>query len=126
MLAQRQAVFNGQVEKRRQRLGIAMQIVVRVQMGGRTTHQFFKAGELLFQLIAQSPARVSGGFFQFIAKIRVQADAHFRRAATQLGCLSAPGRVDEQTRAGQNAALVGFQDAAVDTATGAEIIRVDD
>src|SRR2546427_6373499 len=113
MLAQRQAVSGGQLEKFWQRLWVAMQIVVRVQMGRRSAHQLFKAGELLFQLIAQSSREVSGACLHFIPKIRVQADAQSRRLATQLGCLPAPDRVYEQASAGQDAAPMCFHDSAV-------------
>src|SRR5207244_5893564 len=66
------------------------------------------------------------GSFQFVPDIGVQAHAQTRRTATQLRCLPAGRRVHQQARARQDAALVRFDDAAIDPAARAKVIGVDD
>src|SRR2546429_9951321 len=56
----------------------------------------------------------------------MQPHTQIRSGATQLACLFAPGRVHKQAGAGENAALMRFENAAVDTATRAEVIAIDD
>src|SRR2546429_6692004 len=56
----------------------------------------------------------------------MQPHTQIRSGATQLACLFAPRRFHKQAGAGENAALMRFENAAVDTATGAEIIAIDD
>src|SRR5437867_13090190 len=58
--------------------------------------------------------------------MHVQAHAQGWRRAAEAGGFMAPRKIDQQARAGQDAPLVGFQDAAVDAVAGAKIVSVDD
>src|SRR5437660_5292675 len=58
-------------------------------------------------------------------KINVQPDAKSRQVLSLLGRIAAPGGVDQQAGASQDAATMGFDDAAINSAARAKIIAID-
>ena len=124
MFAQRQTLLPRQVQKIGERPQIAMHVVVGIEMGSRAAEQLFEPSQLRVQSSAE-PTRI-GVCAQFASDIGVQAHAQTRRAAAQLRCLPAGRRVHQQARARQDAALVRFDDAAIDPAARAKVIGVDD
>ena len=79
-------MFLRQGEKMGKRAGIAMDIMMGIEMGRALANQFFKADELLVQSFSDLTRLPAG--FQFVCKIRVQAQAQIRHQAAQLGGLA--------------------------------------
>jgi hypothetical protein len=56
----------------------------------------------------------------------MQTDAQIRSSTAQTGCIFTPWHSDKQTRARQDALTVGFDDPAIDSMTGSEVIPIND
>ena len=124
--AQRQTVSPSHIDKMRECPGVAVHIVIRIEMGGEMAHQGFESEELFPQDVTHPPGGVGTPADEGAPKIRVQSDAQSRQVATELGRLFAPGRVHEQAGTREDTAPVRLDNAAVDTATGPQIVAVDD
>src|SRR6266568_7418041 len=120
MFAQRQVVLLRQVEEMRERAWIAVNVVVRIQMRWRMANHLLKTPELFFQSFSKPLTQGNVRVFQLVPQVHVQAHTQRRGGAAESSGFFAPGGVDQQAGAGQDATQVRFQDAAVDATAGPE------
>src|ERR671936_288389 len=109
-------------------LGVAVYVMMGVQMGRQAADKLLKSIELPVKLGAAvfSDIRATNIFSWFAGKIDVQTDTQVgQRPAQGYGCFG--GRhVDHQARAGQNSAAMRFNTASIDSLPGSDAIPIED
>jgi hypothetical protein len=124
MFPERQAGDTRYLPEERQDSGIAMSVVVRVEMGRGSAHQRVEPIELSVELLSAARAIVAVG--AGAVEIDVQPKTQ-RRALVRHGSCAGAGRcMHEQAGAGQDPRSVRVGDTSVDTVADSEVVAVDD
>src|SRR6266850_7012521 len=105
---------------------ITVGVEMRVEMAGRMTHELLEAGELPRQLGTTAGRASMSGCARETIESRMESHAQLAGITAHSRRLEAPGPVDQQTRAGDDAVAIRIQDSAIDAGTHSEFIRIDD
>ena len=105
---------------RLKQLGLCVDVVVRVEMGGGPAHQAFEATDLGFDggVATERPHRA--------IEPRMQPDAELRVSGGEGGRLLGATGPDHEARARHDPTPVRLDDPPIDARAGAEVIGVDD
>jgi hypothetical protein len=124
--AKRDAVFAARGQEEPRGRGSAMYVVMGVQVGREAAGQIAEGSELARQLPLKRAAVREIDRPAFRGEVDVEPDAQARMPAGEPDRGARARPVDHQARAGDDAALVRPDDAAVDVLVCAEVVGVDD